>query len=750
MVNKTEKKIIDGKWQILYKIKEGGQAWVYKVKEIETGKIYALKSFRVEQFQKEKFNRVKNEIESLIKLDGAVNVVKIYDNNLEKAIKNNLTEIYYVMDFAPHGCLKDNDFYFNDLEVALKIFKEILKGINSAHKAGIIHRDIKPENILFFPTQKEIVISDFGIGLLKEKQEHITGNDEMLGPMYFMSPEQFKDPSSANEKSDIYSLGKVLYFLLTGKGKVFREELDDLDQTYQSNNAFLPLIQENILKRMITIDPDQRFSDVSEIIEEVENIQEKIFTNTNRFIKKKEENFKFYDLFIAPEKQKFIDEFTKDFDVKLKELQYSLEDLNHRKKGTISKSLIDDLLKKYKGKVACAIKCVNSYVNNPTEIKQLEKGNSGYSYPVFFNSKYFFDNKSYDISHEYIEKALVLEKDSKMQLVYLLFFAEICKVCKCEKKHDFSERLNSLLMNIEDEDEKYYLYKILGKHYIEIDSKRKGLMYLEIYLQKFPLDNQIRWDCALQFSEIQENELSVYHYQIYLGNSKDEDNIFNNLGVIFRNEDMPIKAMEMYQKSFKLGNTLAGSNIASIYLSIGEKEHSLELLREIIRSNRNYDSNVDIILGTIPTNIKQEKEKLEKMEKTGNLLNKLHIEYVKHCILKEKYNWVGYWLINGRHVCEIKLENGALEFLMDKNSNCKIEGKLEDNCFEISQFELPYSPIYRKGILFLTDDDSFKGYAKNKDELVEIEAIRIKDIKKYLEQDTSLSGIIRSLKPLSI
>lgn len=389
----TENKVYHKKWKVINRINSGGQATVFKVKNLEDDKFYALKLFPLKKFQKKKLSRIQTEISIIKKLQNGRNVVNIYDDNLSEVLEGKSTEVFYVMDYAPHGSLKDNDFYFNDVEVALKIFKEILIGVNTAHKVGVIHRDLKPENILLFPTQKNVVITDFGIGLLRDQinDGNITEDDEIVGPLHFISPEQYKDPSNADEKSDIYSLGKVLLFLLTGKGKVFREELGDLSSLYQGTNPYLPLVQENILQKMIVEDKKLRFSNIEEIIEEVNLIIDKVSDNSKRYLKRKESGPRIYELLIGADRTEFLNHFTEDLMFSLKVLELGLIDLNKQEKHKISENLIEEIKTKFtEPKIHIAVDCVNKYVQDPKSLKSIESEKNDSSFPPFYLSKYFF------------------------------------------------------------------------------------------------------------------------------------------------------------------------------------------------------------------------------------------------------------------------------------------------------------------------------------------------------------------------
>lgn len=505
-----------GKWVAKEKIGGGGQGTVYKTFD-KDGKEYAIKVVKVKPTNKKKLQRIKQEVAIIKQLDGAPNIVKIYDDNLAELDENSTEtqEIWYVMDYARFGNLQQNDFYLNDVELGLKLFLEILKGVDAAHKAQVIHRDLKPENILLYPTQRSVAVSDFGLGLLKDdKREQLTDPDEVLGPKHFMPPEQHKDPSKANEKSDIYSLGKILYYILTGKGKVFREEIGDITKDFTGAKQYLPLIQEKLLNRMVAVDPKKRFDSVAEIIEDVENILEVMSRSTQRFIRKSDEELSMYDWLVVGRRQEFIDNFGKDLALYARRLYSLISELNADGKLVVMSELQAELLAKYpKGKASAAVKAAFMATEKPEELKKLENGR--YSFASYFLARYFERASSHQLAHEHLAKAIEKETDAALNLEYLLLLARISKKCTCGLPHDFEARVTKLLQSTSADDERAKLYKILGDHYLSIDSKKEGLRFLEAYLVLKPYDDTTRFKCAYQYSNLEQTSLALHHYLVY-------------------------------------------------------------------------------------------------------------------------------------------------------------------------------------------------------------------------------------------
>jgi serine/threonine protein kinase len=100
-------------------------------------------------------------------------------------------------------------------EVALNIVEDIMKALDYAHFRGVYHRDIKPENIMFRQDSTPVLV-DFGIAHVYDSSVRLTGSDTIMGTVYYMSPEQCNAQKNVDGRSDFYSLGVVLYEMLTG------------------------------------------------------------------------------------------------------------------------------------------------------------------------------------------------------------------------------------------------------------------------------------------------------------------------------------------------------------------------------------------------------------------------------------------------------------------------------------------------------------------------------------------------------
>ncbi len=738
-------KVLKNRWHVISTINKGGQAIIKKVKDKKNDKIYAAKIFSIKKFQKERLERALREIEIIKNLKGGANIIQIYDDNVKEAIEGNGNEIFYIMDFSKYGSLKDNDFYFEDVELVLKIFKEILIGISNAHKKSIIHRDLKPENILFFPTQKKVVISDFGIGLLKRRWEDskITESEEFLGPIFFISPEQFTCPSKVDERADIYSLGKILYFMLTRNGKTFREELEDLNTYFKESNPYIPLIQENLIKKMVLKEKNKRFKNTEEILDEVNLLLSQISINSKRYLQITGKKFNFYKYFIRDQNaiEDYIKNFSKDLVNNLFIFEIIVENLlKERREKTLDK-IYEDLLAKFptKGKINCAIKCVYNFINNPRELINFKNKYKRYSFPNYYLSKYYFNAKSYDKSHEEIIKSINLEGVPKIKLEYILFFSKICKMCKCTKKHNPDELLKDLIINIKDKSSKIKLYKIMGNHFLDSGQKREGLRYLETFLNVEPFDKDLRFTVGYEYSQLKDYSSSLFHYTSYINSFKEDGRTVNNIGVIYQRNGMILKAMEKYRKALDLGNTLAGSNMAKKYIEIGLKKDALELLRKIIRENEEYDKDVDNTFGLISNQEDKEKEKEEKLLEDGKIINYHNAKYINQLTESEEFEWIGCWEICDNYAIKIESKKNKKTISQFETPKIKLIGNFDRNCFDINKLELNSTQSYNGGVIYLLNNNEFKGYAIDSDKkILEIEGKRIKNPDEYSKSKNKL------------
>ena len=202
--------IVKERYEILEILGEGGMAFVYKARDTQLERFVAIKTLKPNYVNQETFvDRFKREAKTAANLNHP-NIVQIFDWGIEE-------EPYFVMEYIEGNTLtsiiaKNRTISLSDI---LFIGAQVSSGLHAAHQKGLVHRDIKPGNIMITPDGK-VKVTDFGIVSLQNEESDITKTGSILGTASYISPEQAQGKSVSIE-SDLYSLGTVLYELITGK-----------------------------------------------------------------------------------------------------------------------------------------------------------------------------------------------------------------------------------------------------------------------------------------------------------------------------------------------------------------------------------------------------------------------------------------------------------------------------------------------------------------------------------------------------
>lgn len=267
-------KILDERYELIEKIGSGGMADVYKAKDILLDRIVAVKILHSSFAEDNDFIvRFRHEAQSAGKLSHP-NIVGIYDVGCDGDVH------YIVMEYVEGETLKQ---YIQNhpnipIDTAVRIAIEIGYALEEAHANGIIHCDIKPHNVLLTRTGK-VKVTDFGIARAINSST-VLDKQSILGSVHYLSPEQAAG-DKITAKTDIYSLGIVLYEMLThhlpfeGETAVsiaLQHMQGDIPRPTKYNPAISPMLEECLLTALQK-DPDKRYDTVSDFISELKIAQ---------------------------------------------------------------------------------------------------------------------------------------------------------------------------------------------------------------------------------------------------------------------------------------------------------------------------------------------------------------------------------------------------------------------------------------------------------------------------------------------
>jgi serine/threonine protein kinase len=267
------KDIYGGRWKTVSsaELGGGGQGTVFRVVDIrgEHAGEFALKRVKKPR-HRERFRR---EVEAIKRLSHP-NIVSLIDHSALD--QGGVAKSFLVMPIAKGGNLaepKRLTLYKGSIDATLKVAQQLAAALGAAHKADVIHRDVKPQNILFPGVGHEIWLSDFGICLLRE-EPRVTFDREVVGPRVFMAPElEAGGKLGVTAAADIYSLGKVIFYMITGGTLLPRERLSEpgFREAFPRGERYDLLHM--LLDQMICEWP-QRIQEISEVEERLGQIAE--------------------------------------------------------------------------------------------------------------------------------------------------------------------------------------------------------------------------------------------------------------------------------------------------------------------------------------------------------------------------------------------------------------------------------------------------------------------------------------------
>lgn len=269
-MDKYTGKKLDGRYEIHEMIGVGGMAMVYRAHDIIDDREVAIKILKDEFLGNAEFiRRFKNESKAIAVLSHP-NIVKVYDVSFGDMIQ------YIVMEYIDGITLKDyiasNGVI--DWREAVYFTTQILKALQHAHEKGIIHRDIKPQNIMLLE-DGTIKVTDFGIARFSNTETK-TMTDKAIGSVHYIAPEQAKGEVT-DGKSDIYSIGVMLYEMLAGKLPFEAEsavsvaimQLQSDPKPPREINPSIPVGLEEITIKAMQKDPSKRYTSAAEMLSDL-------------------------------------------------------------------------------------------------------------------------------------------------------------------------------------------------------------------------------------------------------------------------------------------------------------------------------------------------------------------------------------------------------------------------------------------------------------------------------------------------
>lgn len=268
--------VLDGRYAVKEVIGTGGMSVVYKAEDTQEGRLVALKVLK-EEFVREPKSRRRflNESRAIAMLSHE-NIVDVLDVNFEGDVQ------YIVMEYLEGPTLKEYMVEHGALDVydALHIVEQILSALKHAHERGVVHRDIKPQNIILVDGNETVKVMDFGIAHV-QNYSTITISDKAIGTVHYISPEQAKG-RPADERSDIYSTGVILYEMLTGKlpfdaDSAVSVALMQVQQKAVPPSQIVPDIPpavEHIVMKAMRKNVEARYQNAGEMLEDIEKFKE--------------------------------------------------------------------------------------------------------------------------------------------------------------------------------------------------------------------------------------------------------------------------------------------------------------------------------------------------------------------------------------------------------------------------------------------------------------------------------------------
>lgn len=282
-------KELGNRYEILEKIGEGGMATVYKAKCRLLNRYVAVKVLRNEYSKDTLFvKRFKIEAQSAASLTHP-NIVSVYDVGEDEGVN------YIVMELLEGDTLKDYVESKGKLEIeeTISLSIQIASALEAAHKSKIVHRDIKPQNIVLTRNMTQAKVTDFGIAKMSSAATITTLGSSTIGSVHYFSPEHAKG-GYTDEKSDIYSLGIVMYEMVTGElpfnadspVSVALKQIQEEPKPPKEINGDIPDSLNDIILKAMAKNTTDRYQSATELLDDLTNAKH----NPNRKISTEKSN----------------------------------------------------------------------------------------------------------------------------------------------------------------------------------------------------------------------------------------------------------------------------------------------------------------------------------------------------------------------------------------------------------------------------------------------------------------------------
>ena len=271
-MNIAQDSVLANRYRIVEKIGAGGMAEVFRGIDHVLERDVAVKVLT--ERSDEVCRRFLLEAQSMARLNHP-NIVAVYDVGVDRDLS------FIILEFVRGKTMREIDRSKISFDDAINLTIQLLEALQYAHSQGIIHRDIKPGNIIV-TDDRTLKVMDFGLARRMTDVSNLTQSGEIVGTIAYLPPERFLGKSGDNT-SDLYSVGVLLYELLSGRLPFTHESGDlvammfshvnDRPRPPRQLNPLIPASLDRIIMRLLDKDPARRYSDAGALIAELKSVQ---------------------------------------------------------------------------------------------------------------------------------------------------------------------------------------------------------------------------------------------------------------------------------------------------------------------------------------------------------------------------------------------------------------------------------------------------------------------------------------------